>query len=92
MLASRPRTVAGGPVLSKFTNLAQTFSYAIDMGAAEMFPGGGQRQHFAHIFQIVDDAMQMEVNKTLYPFYTPEIMPRVHGRWKGAWEDQGPGY
>jgi len=56
------------------------------------FQGGGQRQHFAHIFQIVDDAMQMEVNKTLYPFYAPEIMPRVHGRWKGAWEDQGPGY
>jgi len=30
VLASGRRTVAGGPVLSKFTNLAQTFSYATD--------------------------------------------------------------
>jgi len=28
VLTSRPRTVASGPLLSKFTTLAQTFSYA----------------------------------------------------------------
>jgi len=30
MLASGPRTVASGPILSKFTTLAQIFSYATD--------------------------------------------------------------
>ena len=58
----------------------------------QIFFQGGKHRHFAQIFQIADDAMQMEVNKTLYPFYAPKIMPRVRGRWKGGWEDQGPGY
>jgi len=28
----------------------------------------GKRQHFAYPFQVADDAMQMGVHKTLYPF------------------------
>jgi len=34
--------------------------------------------------------MQMDINKTVYPFYVPEIMPCVHGRRKGGWQGQGP--
>jgi len=29
----------------------------------------GQRRNFAYSFQGVDDAIQMDVHKTLYPFY-----------------------
>jgi len=29
---------------------------------------GGQRRNFAYRFQIADDAMQMDVYKTLFPF------------------------
>jgi len=31
---------------------------------------GGERQNFAYPFQMDGDAMQMEVHKTLYPFYS----------------------
>jgi len=57
-------------------------------GAREGISRGGQHRHFAHIFQFSDDAMQMDVNKTLYPFFAPKMMPHVHGRWKGGWQDQ----
>jgi len=36
--------------------------------AAEIFPGWGQRGNFTYPFQVADDAMQMDVCKTLYPF------------------------
>jgi len=36
---------------------------------------GGKRRHFTDPFQIVDDATQMAVHKTLYPFYTTKKMP-----------------
>jgi len=51
----------------------------------KIFPGE-QHRHFAYLFQIADDAMQMDVNKSLYAFYTTKIMTHVHGRWKGGWE------
>jgi len=44
-------------------------------------------RHFAYLFQIADDAMQMDVDKSLYPFYAPKIMPHVHGRRRGAGSD-----
>jgi len=34
-------------------------------------------RHFAYLFQVVDDALQMDVYKTLYPFYTTKKMPYV---------------
>jgi len=36
---------------------------------------GGQSRQFAHSFQVADEAMQMNVDKTLYPFYTTKKMP-----------------
>jgi len=38
--------------------------------AAEIFPEGGQRQHFADASQVADDAVQTYVHETLYRFYT----------------------
>jgi len=35
---------------------------------------GGQSRHFAYLFQVSDDAMQMNVYKTLYPFHTKQKM------------------
>jgi len=57
---------------------------------SQKFFQGGQHRRFVHIFQIADDEMQMDVHKTLYSFYASNRMPRVHGRRKGEWEDQGP--
>jgi len=37
--------------------------------SAVIFPGG-QRRHFAYTFQFADDAMQTDVYKALYPFFT----------------------
>jgi len=38
------------------------------MGVQRNF-SGRQRQNFAYPFQVADDAMQMDIHKTLYPFY-----------------------
>jgi len=43
---------------------------AITMVVRRKFSRGGQCQHFSHPFQVADDAMHMDVHKTLYPFYT----------------------
>jgi len=37
--------------------------------SAEIFTGG-QRQHFAKLSQVADDAMQMYVRETLFLYYT----------------------
>jgi len=37
----------------------------VTWASAEIFPGGGQRQHFANSYQVADDAMQMYVHETL---------------------------
>jgi len=37
--------------------------------AAEIFPGGGKYRKFSFASQVADDAMQMDVYKTHYPFY-----------------------
>jgi len=39
------------------------------MGVRRNFSRGWQRRNFAYPFQVADDAMQMDVHKTLYPFY-----------------------
>jgi len=41
---------------------------AITMVVRGNFSREGQRQYFAFPFQVADDAMQMNVHKTLYPF------------------------
>jgi len=38
------------------------------MGLRRNFPGGGQSRYFAYLFQVPDDAMQMDIHKTFYPF------------------------
>jgi len=40
--------------------------------SAEIFSGGGKRQHFAHLSQIADDAMPIDIHKTLFPFSGPQ--------------------
>ena len=47
--------------------------------SAENFPGGGQSWHFAYPFQVVDDATQMDVHKTLHPFYTTKKNAQCYG-------------
>jgi len=39
------------------------------MGVRSKFSSGDQRRKFAYAFQVADDAMQMDVHKTHYPFY-----------------------
>jgi len=41
------------------------------------FRGEGQHQHFVDIFQVADDALQLDVYKTLYTFDTTNKMPYV---------------
>jgi len=36
-----------------------------------------QKRHFAHLLQVADDATQIDVHKTLYPFCTTKKMPNV---------------
>jgi len=43
-------------------------------GRPQKFFQGGQRQHFAYLFQVADVAMQMDVHKTYYCFYTTKKM------------------
>jgi len=38
-------------------------------GACRNFSRGDQNQHFAYPFQVAGDETQMDVPKTLYPFY-----------------------
>jgi len=39
------------------------------MGVLRFFSRGGQHRNFAYPFQVADDAVQMDVHKTLCPFY-----------------------
>jgi len=50
------------------------------MGVRRNFYREGQRRHFAHHFLVADDAVQMEVHRTFYLFYTTKIMPHVKAR------------
>jgi len=47
------------------------------MGVRRNFFKGGQRRDFAYHFQVAEDAVQMNVHKTLYPFFTTKEMPHV---------------
>jgi len=42
-------------------------------GCSQDFFQGGQRRNFAYPFQVADDAMQVDVHKTLYPFCIPLV-------------------
>jgi len=44
-------------------------------GRSRKFFQRGQRQNFAYQFQVADDTMQMDVHKTLYPFY---VTKKIH--------------
>jgi len=48
-------------------------------GRRKKFFQGGQSRHVAYFFQIADDAMQIDIPKTLYPFCTSSaarMMPK----------------
>jgi len=45
--------------------------------SAEISPGGGQSRYFAYLIQVLDDATQIDVHKTLHLFYTTKKMPNV---------------
>jgi len=47
------------------------------MGVRRYFSREGRIRHFAYPFQVANDAMQMDVHKTLYPFYTTKKRPHV---------------
>ena len=47
------------------------------MDARRNVSRGGQSRPFAYALQVVDDAMQMDVHKTLHSFYTTKKMPIV---------------
>jgi len=47
------------------------------MGVRRNFSKGEQRQNFAYQFQVADDTMQMDVHKTLYPFYVTQKIHHV---------------
>jgi len=50
------------------------------MGAGTNFSRGGQRRHFAYLFQVADVAMHMDVHKTFYSFCTTKKMSHVSTR------------
>jgi len=47
------------------------------MGARRNFSRRGQSRPFAYPLQVVDDATQMDVHKTLHSFYTTKQMPII---------------
>ena len=54
------------------------FSYIrSDHRRPQKFFQGGQSRHFPYPFQVSDYATQIDVHKTLYPFYTTKKMPNV---------------
>jgi len=44
------------------------------LGVRRSFSRRGQRRHFAYPFQVVDNAVQVDVNTALCPFYTKKKM------------------
>jgi len=51
-----------------------------DHGRPQKLFLGSQRRHFADLFQVADVAMQMDVHKTIYSFYTTMKMPHESTR------------
>jgi len=47
------------------------------MGVRRNFSRGGPCSHFVYPFQVFDDAVQTDVHKTFYPFYTTKKMLNV---------------
>jgi len=54
------------------------------MGVGRNLSRGGEHRHFAYLFQIADDALEMDVNKTLYTFYALKIIPMFMDVGRGA--------
>jgi len=52
------------------------FSFTRSWASAKIFPGEATST-FCCPFQVADDAMQMDVHKTLWPFCTTKKMPRI---------------
>jgi len=47
------------------------------MGVRRNFSTGGNFDILPVLFQVADDAVQMDIHKTLYPFQITNIMPYV---------------
>jgi len=74
----------------KLSSLRSRCSYLHHRGRPQKFFQGRQHRHFAHMFQIADDAMQMYINKSLYPLYAPKVNAHVHGCRKGDGRNKAP--
>jgi len=62
--------------MKKISQAFLTCSCASQWASAEIL-SSGQKRHFACQFQVADDAMQIDVRKTLYPFCAITKMPNV---------------
>jgi len=58
--------------------------FANNQGMQQFFQWVEQRRHFVYLFQVADDAMQMDVHKTRYPFYTTKNAPCYSNSQKNA--------
>ena len=58
-------------------DLLPCYCYAIKTNSMGVRRNFSRSRHFAYLFQVVDDALQVDVYKTLYPFYTTKKMPYV---------------
>jgi len=64
-------------VTGKLQNKSSCAQYPSPWAFAEIFPGGGASRPFAYPLQVVDDAAQIDIHKTLPSFYTIKQMPVV---------------
>jgi len=62
--------------MKKISQVLLMCTCASQWASAEIFLGG-QKRHFACQFQVADDATQLDVRKTLYPFCAIKKMPML---------------
>ena len=53
---------------TRWMTLPAQHKIAHNHGRPQKFFQGGKRRHFTYLFRVADDAMLMDVHKTLYPF------------------------
>jgi len=63
-------------LMKKISQVFLTCTCTSKWASEEIF-SGGQKRYFACQFQVADNAMQIDVRKTLYPFCAIKKMPNV---------------
>jgi len=64
-------------VTGKLQSKSSCAQYPSPWAFAEILPGGGESRPFVYPLQVVDDAAQIDIHKTLPSFYTIKQMPIV---------------